>query len=177
MYSKRITNLVNDLIQQYDLGFPTNIEKLVEAIGAEVRSFGDDSDKLSGFAFHQNGQKIIGINSTESPQRQRFTIAHELGHLFLHRDKKINYDRVMGFMMFRDEHSSNGTDRSEIEANTFAAELLMPSSQIRKDLAHLGSIDLMNPDANNSQKIKTLAKKYRVSDKAMRIRLTALYFS
>ncbi len=70
-----------------------------------------------------------------STVRQRFTIAHELGHFFLHRaSSTVFVDAAPIF--FRDESSSNGSQREEIEANAFAAELLMPEDAIRQRLTY-----------------------------------------
>lgn len=80
----------------------------------------------SGVVKKDNTKAIIYINPAESLERQRFTIAHELGHY------------VCGHLtdsseMFRDTsivYSRNNYDFQEYEANVFAAELLMPKEKI-----------------------------------------------
>jgi Zn-dependent peptidase ImmA (M78 family) len=174
MSRKKIKLLVDAIIRQYGLAIPVDVEKLALAIGAEIRK--DDFDgSLSGFAFQKRGSKFIGVNSSEGEQRQRFTIAHELGHLFLHKQSSVSYDT--GMMLLRDSHSSDGTDFKEIEANRFAAELLMPEESIRKDLASEGQIDLVGDSDAAKQLISKLADKYNVSPTAMSVRLTTFYFS
>ena len=68
----------------------------------------------------------------------------------------------------RSELSGMAVDENEIEANQFAAELLMPVSFLRKDLGELPA------DIEADAAIEKLAKQYRVSTQAMTIRLTAL---
>jgi Zn-dependent peptidase ImmA (M78 family) len=125
---------------------------------------------LSGFAYQKSGNRFIGINSSEIGRRKRFTIAHELGHLFLHKQDAVNYDPAI--MYFRDTHSSEGTDTKEIEANAFAAELLMPEDEVRKLIVERGGLDMEDTSA-----IEELANRFDVSHLAMTIRLTNLYFS
>jgi len=107
---------------------------------------------------------MIGVNSLHHPNRQRFTIAHELGHIQLHRpliESEIHLDKGS---LKRDALSAQGIDPHEIEANTFAAELLMPQMLLEAVLGER-SIDLEDEDA-----IASLAKRFRVSDAAMRFR-------
>lgn len=66
----------------------------------------------------QLAQKRIVINSKEPSYRRRFSIAHEIGHWFLHAQQHN------GKIVFRTRKSS---DRIEAEANAFAGALLMPS--------------------------------------------------
>ena len=177
MYKKKIQQLVQNIMQQYNLqSIPVDIEALAGHIGAEIKR--DHFDlTLSGFALQKNGAKYIGVNSEEGYERQRFTIAHELGHLFLHKQDSVSYDKGAGVVMLRDIHASQGTDIKEIEANRFAAELLMPEVSIRQDLSDHGDIDLMAADEKSIKLIAELAAKYEVSIQAMSIRLTTLYFN
>lgn len=171
LHRTKIKSLVDNLLgDNYSL--PIDLNSIAGDLNAKIIPNDLDAAQLSGFAFHKDGSRIIGVNSNESERRQRFTIAHELGHLFLHNSKTVNYDKG-GVMMFRDNHSSSGSDIKEIEANRFAAELLMPERSIRKDTTELGAFDLVN----DTGVIATLAEKYNVSEQAMSIRLTTLYFN
>jgi Zn-dependent peptidase ImmA (M78 family) len=174
MNRRKIRTLVDLIIHQNNLTVPIDVEKIASAIGAEIKK--DDFDEsLSGFAFQKHGSKFIGVNSSEGIQRQRFTIAHELGHLFLHKQSSVSYDK--GMMLMRNTHSSDGTDIKEIEANRFAAELLMPEDSLRHDLLSAGQIDLVEENDATKELISKLADKYNVSFMAMSIRLTTLYFN
>ena len=107
---------------------PIPIEEVAKSLGAQVRRSPLD-EELSGMIYVRKGTPIIGVNSRHHPNRQRFTIAHEIAHLILHRDSivdQIHVDRKFPVLM-RDANSATGTERMEIEANRFAAELLMPT--------------------------------------------------
>lgn len=171
----KIKNIVSGLAKKYNLTtVPFDVEKLANALGAVIKR--DDFDEnLSGFAYHKAGSKFIGVNSSESEARQRFTIAHEIGHLILHDKDDLTYDK--GFIMLRDLHSSDGTDQKEIAANKFAAELLMPQDMILEDVRGYGALDLIHQDEDTNDFINFMADKYGVSFQAMFIRLTTLYFN
>ena len=86
--------------------------------------FKEDIGKLSGFiAYPANNIVIICINYNRSLGHQNFTIAHELGHYFLH-DKK-NKDDV--------DKNLQSKEKIEKEANEFASQLLYPNEQFEED--------------------------------------------
>lgn len=177
MYRRRIQNLVQSIAEDYDLEVvPVDVRGLAQRMNIKIRE-SDFDDSLSGFAVQEQGQRYIGVNKNESANRQRFTIAHEIGHLFLHAQDRVNYDAGASVVLLRDGHSSEGTDIKEIEANRFAAELLMPEDYIRADIAKHGPLDLMENDSNTKSFIQRMADKYGVSQQAMSIRLTTLYFN
>ena len=94
--------------------------------------FSPFDDELSGMVYIKEGTPIIGVNSLHHPNRQRFTIAHELGHLELHRPmitSSVHVDKNFPALM-RDPRTATGTERIEIDANRFAAELLMPGARL-----------------------------------------------
>lgn len=70
----------------------------------------------------KHGRSIVTINSEiEYPQKKRFVLAHELGHILLHGNQEATFsDDYSTLEAYKHGHQ-------EIEANTFAAELLMPS--------------------------------------------------
>lgn len=75
----------------------------------------------------KNGKSIVSLNSNiEFPQKKRFVLAHELGHIILHADKEAT---------FSDDYSTLEAYRhgiQETEANDFATELLMPADLFQK---------------------------------------------
>jgi len=102
-----------------------------------------------------------------APVRRRFTIAHELGHLVLQRDDLFHVDEKFP-VAFRSEDSSKAHSPFEVEANQFAAELLMPEKLLMRDVAKLPlGLDV-------EEAIAELARRYEVSEQAMTIRLSAL---
>jgi Zn-dependent peptidase ImmA (M78 family) len=149
---------------------PVPVERIIKSKGI-VLQFAPLEDDLSGMAYIKDGVGIIGINALHHPNRQRFTAAHELAHHLLHAkdiQKTVHVDK--GFrMLLRDDVSSQGVDRLEIEANAFASELLMPRKFV--DLV-LGPAGL---DLEDDAGIETLAKKFRVSVAAMRFRLAGRF--
>ncbi len=155
---------------------PVPVEKLAAALGAEIRREPAEDD-LSGFLMRAVVGRcaVIGVNSTHHPNRQRFTIAHEIGHLLLHDGEKIHVDRTgqVYQVNLRSDASSAGTDICEIEANAFAAELLMPAPFLQVDLAEQRTLNLLDDDVLESL-LKPLARKYGVSPQALTFRLGRL---
>jgi Zn-dependent peptidase ImmA (M78 family) len=77
---------------------------------------------ISSVLFRDADRIVIGINARHASTRQRFTIAHECGHLLLHTGRDLYIDR--GFIVrSRDTTSAEVTNVEEIEANAFAAEI------------------------------------------------------
>jgi Zn-dependent peptidase ImmA (M78 family) len=73
---------------------------------------------------------VIFVNSRDHLNRQRFSAAHELGHYF-ERTRAPGGDTSWGYIDRRGPSASEGRDPSEIHANAFAAELLMPAERVR----------------------------------------------
>lgn len=146
---------------------PVPLERLAEVCSAAIR-YEPFEGELSGMVHRRpDGKAVIGVNSMHSANRQRFTIAHELGHLLLHGEDEVHIDekRPIGR---RDELSSQAVDPREIEANQFAAELLMPESLVR------GSVAALDPKTSVEEAIDKLARTFDVSPQAMTHRLTNL---
>lgn len=111
---------------------PPNVHNTSETFATAIeRAFGIDvcvmelDGGCDGLALSTNGgAKVLVVAATESPTRQRFTMAHELAHLLCGDDQGLHVDEnVMA--------GSRG-DASEIRANAFAAALLMPESSLRE---------------------------------------------
>jgi len=139
---------------------PTPIEDVARLLGLRISRA--PSTEFSGLLLRKDGKALIGVNSSEAPVRQRFTIAHEIGHFVLH-------PRQDAFVDFR-KSTAAGDIRPprERHADMFAAALLMPRKSLLKDCRRLaGNIE---PD----DLIRTLAKLYAVSEDAMRFRLINL---
>ncbi|MDY4678246.1 ImmA/IrrE family metallo-endopeptidase [Bifidobacterium tsurumiense] len=95
-----------------------------------------------------------------SEHRQRFTIAHEIGH-WVHKYQNIPDDKVLGRVESRDDTSSKGIDPEEIWANRFAAALLMPAAIVRR---HWGE----------GRTREELAEMFGVSRRSMDVRIATL---
>jgi Zn-dependent peptidase ImmA (M78 family) len=88
-----------------------------------------------------------------------------LGHFFLHAGLEEHVDENFR-IAWRSASSSKAVNWTEIQANRFAAELLMPTRFIERDLNSLEDID--------KRTVALLAKRYIVSPEAMKIRLSQL---
>jgi Zn-dependent peptidase ImmA (M78 family) len=149
---------------------PVNVEEVAKHLGLRVMSMELAAD-VSGLLITKPEMSCIVIQKNDTVQRQRFSIAHEIGHFVLRHQfelgEHVHVDR--GYRVsHRDQRSSSGTDAKEIEANQFAAALLMPSWIVMDNIKALGSDDL------NDEHLTRLARKFRVSEQAMTIRLSVL---
>jgi len=151
-------------------GAPVPLERLAELCRATIRYEPFDGEVSGMVHCRPGGGGVIGVNSEHSKTRQRFTIAHELGHLLLHADEEFHIDEKRPLAR-RDAVSSQATDPREIEANQFAAELLMPAALVRSSVESLIEED---PEVSVEEAIDELARAYRVSTVAMTYRLTNL---
>lgn len=109
--------------------------------------------KFSGCLWKNNDEWTIVINARQAPQRKLFTLAHELGHYFLHSHIKTQFSCSF--------FSATPTPRLEQEANRFAAELLMPTEQVLRWGEKDGSAT-------------RAARYFGVSEEAMQYRLHSL---
>ncbi|MBW2662414.1 MAG: ImmA/IrrE family metallo-endopeptidase [Deltaproteobacteria bacterium] len=152
---------------------PVPVELVAKKMGAKLtfEPF-EGKDDISGMLFRNGNIIIIGINSAHPNTRQRFSIAHEIGHLFLHK-KKLFIDKVVR-VDFRNATSSMAIDKNEIAANAFAAELLMPKDFIQKEIYR--EISKQNITPGKEKLIQKLANTFDVSIQAMEFRLINLGF-
>lgn len=164
----RIRREVKELLERFDITEPpVPVHKIARGCGARiVRVSGEDNEDISGFLY-PGTRPVIGVNKDQASVRQRFTIAHELGHLLLHEHEQVHVDREFRVRL-RSGVSSQGIDKDEMEANRFAAELLMPIESLRQDIEER-EFTFTDDDA-----LWLLAKRYGVSAQAMAFRLNAL---
>jgi len=150
---------------------PVSPDHLVDKYGATVvlDSFGGDTD-VSGVLVREDDRVIIGVNRQHPVVRQRFTIAHELGHLLMHPGRPLIVEKQVR-VNFRDSVSSMATDQQEIEANQFAAALLMPREWVEREG---GELLQQNAAVREAAFTASLATTFQVSAQAMRIRLVNL---
>jgi Zn-dependent peptidase ImmA (M78 family) len=142
---------------------PIPVEKIAALMGAQIQYVPFDGE-LAGMLVRKEGEIFIGVNSLHHANRQRFTVAHELGHLCYH-EGEVHVDRKLQLNR-RDQTSSLAIDPDEIEANRFAAELLMPFKMLVVDL------EARAIDIEDDAEIKFLAERYQVSTQAMTHRIT-----
>ena len=175
---RHIRSLVEQLLATHGVRTAAvDVELIAAALNAQIHNETAD-DNLSGFLIRdvESRRALIGVNSTHSAARKRFTIAHEIGHLLLHEGDVLHVDQREGVdlglrVKRRDPESSLGSDDEEKEANFFAAELLMPTSFLKVDLSDMEADAAQDEDEDI---IKALADQYEVSVQAMTFRLTNL---
>jgi Zn-dependent peptidase ImmA (M78 family) len=139
----------------YYSGYSLNIENVINTFNdIEVR-YEQMQPNQSGYFRNVNDKWIIGVNRLHHRNRQRYTLAHELGHYILHKEKNID---IVDTTFFRNSE----TDSIEYMANEFAAKLLMPQDKVEA---------LINQGIKN---IGELAEKFEVSASAMKYRVLSL---
>jgi Zn-dependent peptidase ImmA (M78 family) len=161
-----ITRRAEELVTRHALEPPIAVIDVAERLGARV-DFHDLEDQVSGLLVRKGDQSFIVVNASHAETRQRFTIAHEVGHLLLHKATPGVFLDGM-FVQFREDASRNRFDRREVQANMFAASLLMPERFLREELDGT-PIDISDDDA-----IRGIAQRYKVSAQALTIRLVNL---
>ena len=128
------------------------------------------ADDVSGLLVRADGGGVaIVVNEKHSEVRRRFTIAHELGHLVLHKGRPLVVDRVR--VNLRNARSSVAVDQEEIEADAFAAEPLMPRALVVAEVNHAAD------RVGWSTFAADLAVGFNVSPEAMAYRLVNLGIS
>lgn len=136
------------------------MDKAAGVLGFTVIPF-DFPDKVMGRIFIERGVKTIAVNKRHPVNRQRFTVAHELGHYLSGHPSDEEGERLTDDEF--DFHEP--VDRQEKEADAFAAELLMPKPFLARDLDKFG-LDMPR-----------LTELYQVSERAMWVRLISLGFA
>jgi len=151
-----------EAINRFRRSIPVDLDSLASAIGLRVK-YAYLTDEISGMLErNETDAFVVTINSSHVPTRQRFTLAHEIGHYILHRS--LVGDGLDDNMAYRSTdigkyHNTSIGPREETEANRFAAELLMPMSLVNREWQ------------SGDYTLKQMATRYGVSEAAMKIRL------
>jgi Zn-dependent peptidase ImmA (M78 family) len=160
MVTEHIEDLAEKILTESGVNaLPIAVETI--ATNFRIRISRAPSTDFSGMLIRKDGYALIGINSKEAAVRQRFSVAHELGHFFLHKEKDA-------FIDYRDKKGSSSLTPRERQADMFAAALLMPRKMVEMDARQLGRDGLIEDE------IDKLAERYEVSSDAMRYRLINL---
>ena len=148
---------------------PVDLDKVATRLGLTIAEKPLE-EEFSGFLAVR--EKTIVINARHSYVRRRFTTAHEIGHYMLHRrfqqDNPVFIDRTV---YFRRKNLDDADYKVELEANGFAAGLLMPKRLLESYLDKFPDLDL-----SKSSEIKVLADEFEVSRSSMKYRLGNLGF-
>jgi Zn-dependent peptidase ImmA (M78 family) len=149
---------------------PIKVESLARRLGLAIVQ-ADLDDGVSGVLVRDGSDTYICVRRRDPRIRRRFTVAHEIGHFVLEHQfaasRHVHVDRERQVLQ-RGPAASTGLDPLEVEANQFAAELLMPADWVRTEVSALGDPPLSDRD------VETLAKGFDVSVQAMLHRLDSL---
>jgi Zn-dependent peptidase ImmA (M78 family) len=144
------------------------LDKVCDELSIDFFDADFNDSKISGMLIKDKETNKFGIyvNRKHSAVRQRFTIAHEIGHFLSYKHQSHSFNELNNAggiedyaMSFRKENSFS---IAETEANLIAAEMLMPEDKIEKM-------------KENNLTIEEMADEFFVSEAAMTIRLKALY--
>lgn len=146
---------IEKTILEAQKNIPVDIISLCKDLGLRVFRVQNWTQAMSGMIRKDaEGETFsIYVNATHSNTRQRFTIAHELAHWILHRE--LIGDGVLDDGLYR----SGLPVQIEVEANRFAADLLMPKSLVNREWQ------------KQDNDIVSMATLFDVSKAAMAIRL------
>ena len=144
------------------------LDKVCDELNIDFFDADFDNPEISGMLIKDKETNKFGIyvNRKHSNVRQRFTVAHEIGHYLSYKHKSYSFNELNSegsiedyAMSFRKE---NLHSNAETEANLIAAEMLMPEDKIEKMIKEKLTIEEM-------------ADEFFVSEAAMTIRLKTLF--
>jgi Zn-dependent peptidase ImmA (M78 family) len=104
-------------------------------------------DKLLGAFLDEDGEKGVIVTTQRQLPVQRFTAAHELGHVVLGHQPSADPEEILARSPFV-EREDGGYDVQEIQANVFASQLLIPRWLLVRHMQRQGrsATDLLNPE-------------------------------
>lgn len=158
-----ISNIANEIRSILNINTDNfNINDIVNSLNGSIVNDSFSLDEAT-IVKSSNENFTIHLNNTSNPQRARFSIAHELGHLFLHMNY-LNFDEWERIEVGT-SHSRNTTipyTIYESEANEFAASFLMPKDRFIQ-VAEQNIV-------NNCYDLSEIANTFNVSREAVAIR-------
>ncbi len=104
-----------------------NMIHLAEAHGIRIFSLPPDCEYVDAFSFWLDGEPFIFLDMAKSAERRRWDVAHEIGHLVMHRQMS----------------GSSGNRQHEHEANQFASSFLMPRSSVIASMSYEPTLEAL----------------------------------
>lgn len=148
------------ILARFQQEFPVKVGSVAKELGVTIK-ISTLPAGISGEIRELDGAIVIKVNRHDSKERQRFTIAHEISHFLLHKDR-IG-DGIIDDVLYR----SCLSDELEAQANRLAADIVMPWTLIKRSLDRINAEKL-------EQKIEIIANEAEVSVIAMKIRFGKL---
>lgn len=158
---KNIEIEARKILSKYEITeVPVLVEDIAKKMGIKI-SYAPSNEYSGMLIRKESEQALMGINSTESKTRMRFTIAHEIAHFIFDKKTTVSIDY---------RNNGNVLDKSleEKRADMFAANLLMPKKWLQLD------VEKISQENFSKDQITELARKYGVSTEAMTYRLINL---
>lgn len=151
-----------DLIQRWVLPMPpVNVYAIASRLGIRVVAVAFKSDEhLAGMIQKTGAAGTVWVNRFDAHVRQRFTVAHEIGHWLLHMTGNEAFREPDNLVAYRADRGALGL--AEVEANWFAAALLMPQPLVNQYL---------EKKVTDAERLSNI---FDVSTQAMEIRLEYL---
>jgi Zn-dependent peptidase ImmA (M78 family) len=160
----RIAPEDKEILDRYMSEIPVKLGQLARELGVAIKvsSMGTG---ISGQIAREGNQYVIRVNRNEARERQRFTIGHELAHYLLHRQLIDSSPAgIKDTVLYR----SGAPERVEFEANRLAAEMVMPSYLVEREVNEkFGGVV-------SEATLEALASRFEVSKAAMEIKLSTL---
>lgn len=159
---EKIASIAEAAAGEYSYTKDFNIDRVVEELGGRIffNDFWEDKAKTGSLVVYGLRKFEIFVPSYTTPERDRFTIAHELGHYILH--YLPNIDSRQDSIEAPFEIDRYGDSAIEAEANLFAAAFLMPVSQFQDEFRR------------QQGNLALVASKFHVSETAARVRAKTL---
>lgn len=147
-------------IEQHLSEHPVKLGAIAKRLGVKVL-LSTLPRGTSGQISQEDNEFVVRINRHEAKHRQRFTLAHELAHFLLHRDRIVADGGWSENVLLR---APNQPIEIEYEANRLASDLVIPSAQLTEATAEYSG-------PLTSEVIEDLARRFGVSTAAMEIKL------
>ncbi len=175
--------LHNTDVNAFTLNPPYNIEGAIQKIGGTIET-GFVSNDAEGEVYptrpYESRNFKIRLPYKTGDLKDRFTLAHELGHIMLHfhwpsREKWVSFckkaEAELGESDYKISMFRQGRNQLEYEANHFAACFLMPEDQVKSSTA---SFFQSGRSVNIPDFITKMSAIFQVSSFAMETRLKFL---
>ncbi len=154
-----------EIINRHASTLPIRIDQLIRDLGLRYLPDAPLPPNISGqLKLLRNGSYEISTAVGEPVTRQRFTAAHELGHYILHRSmisNGVDDDTKYRSTSAGDFYNTRIELAHERQANSFAAQILMPEKLLKEQI-------------KSTKSLRELAQQFNVSPQSMRWRLKNL---